>query len=81
MVEAAEGTSYDVLRNQLVEYLSLNPNAKLYITGHCLGGGLAAVFMGAMLHDEGREVREKGGRGGGRGGEHRGGAERARKMG
>jgi hypothetical protein len=62
VVVAADGTPYEVLRNQLVEYLSLNPNAKLYVTGHSLGGALAAVFTGALLHDDGREERGKEGR-------------------
>ena len=49
---AASTTPYDLLRNQIVKYMNDNPQAQLFVTGHSLGGALAAVFTAAFLFDK-----------------------------
>jgi len=49
---AASTTPYDLLRNQIEKYMDNNPQAQLFVTGHSLGGALAAVFTAAFLFDK-----------------------------
>lgn len=51
--------AYDHITEQVALILHDNPNAKLYITGHSLGGALAVLYA-AMLHYTGQtEVASK----------------------
>lgn len=56
VIAGRAATPYEVLRNQINSYMTDNPTAKLYVTGHSLGGALAVVFMGALLHDTSKQA-------------------------
>ena len=46
------GTPYEVLRDAIAAYLDAHAGSRLYVTGHSLGGALAVIWSGALLHDE-----------------------------
>ncbi|WIA18085.1 hypothetical protein OEZ85_009566 [Tetradesmus obliquus] len=56
IIAGRAATPYEVLRNQINSYMTDNPTAKLYVTGHSLGGALAVVFMGALMHDTSKQA-------------------------
>lgn len=53
----ARTTPYSVLRDVIVHYMTANPEAQLFITGHSLGGALAAVFTAAFVFDNSDKVQ------------------------
>lgn len=56
VVSAKPVTPYEVLRDLILDYMEAQPTAKLYVCGHSLGGALAVVFMGALMHDSSKRV-------------------------
>lgn len=68
---AMSGLKQDVIddRNRLLAYddvtkvvrdlLNENPDAKLYVTGHSLGGALAALYAGMLHYNSETELVEK----------------------
>ena len=42
--------AYDAISTKVTELLALHPRAKLYVTGHSLGGALATLFTAVRLY-------------------------------
>jgi len=50
-------TPYELICQKIIRYMTRNPEAQLFVTGHSLGGALAAVFTAAFLFDKSKEVQ------------------------
>ena len=50
-------TPYEVIRQVIIASMRENPEAQLFITGHSLGGALAALFTAAFLFDKSEAVQ------------------------
>lgn len=48
--------AYDAICSEIRLLMAQNPGAKLYITGHSLGGALAALFTGLLQYEWDREI-------------------------
>jgi hypothetical protein len=65
----ASGLSQDVINDKILayddvtkvvkEFLEMNPNAKLFITGHSLGGALAMLHAGMLFYFGEHEVTDR----------------------
>lgn len=58
-VLAEKVLAFDSISQFVGDLLQKNPRAKLYLTGHSLGGALAILFAGILMFKKGREQREE----------------------